>query len=103
MTLKDFLAKAHDLSVDEYHLKEAFKNLIRPSYSETRNLDKSEQDLVFSLVLELRKKVLREHIRYSSSELQAKYLKIWEKRLALGLQENDLKDIKEVIFSFGNK
>ena len=100
MTLQDFLTKAHDRTINHEHLVIAFKDLMRPSYSEVNNLNESDQDLVFNLIMDLRKKVIFDHIHFSESELRSKYNQIWEKRLALGLHENDLKDIKEIFNSF---
>ena len=63
MTLQDFLTKAHDRTINHEHLTIAFKDLMRPSYSEVNNLNESDQNLVFDLIMDLRKKVIFDNFR----------------------------------------
>jgi len=98
MTLKDFLVKVHDRSVNRDHLNRAFKDLIRPSATYD-NLDASDQEFIMDLIYKHRTKLFS-GIHYSQTELDREFYRIWEKRLALGLKENDLKNIKEILHSF---
>lgn len=94
----DFLDKVHDRSVDREHIRRAFYELMRPSYAFI-NLNETDREYLYNLILSHRDKLFQ-NIHLNQTEVDHEYYKIWEKRLALGFHENDLKIFKEVLGSF---
>lgn len=99
MTLQDFLTKVHDRNVDKNHVGIAFRDLMRHNHSSYENLNESDKEFIMSLIFKHRDKLFA-NIHFSQNELDSEYYRIWEKRTALGLKENDLKTIKEILHSF---
>ncbi|MEI6835657.1 MAG: hypothetical protein WCK59_02385 [Candidatus Falkowbacteria bacterium] len=98
MTMQDFLTKVHDRNVNHEHLRRAFFDLMHPSYA-FQNLSTTDREFIYGLILKHRDKLFK-NIYLTQTEINHEYYSIWEKRLALGLLENDLKIIKEVLQSF---
>jgi len=98
MTMPDFLNKVHDRNIDHEHLRRAFFELMHPSYA-FQNLSETDRAFIYDLILKHRDKLFQ-NLHPTETEIDHEYYSIWEKRLALGLLENDLKIIKEILHSF---
>ncbi len=101
MTFQEFLDKAHDSSIDADRLARHFREAMHHNLSYD-NLDEAEKSFVFDIILKYRTKLFK-HERVAGVDLEHAYYRIWEKRHALGLEENDLDKIKEIIYSFKSK
>lgn len=98
MTLQDFLIKAHDRAVDNFHLKIAFKEFMYRNF-DYEHLDESNKNFVLDIIFKHRAKLFA-HEPLSTSDIEHEYYRIWEHREALHLLENDLKNVKEILYSF---
>lgn len=98
MTLQDFLIKAHDREIETEKLKRLFKEMMYHNLNYD-NLDESEKDFILDIILRHRAKLFAGESS-SGSDLEKEYYRIWEKRHSLKLEEDDLKNIKEVLQSF---
>lgn len=101
MTLQDFLIKVHDRNITTDLFKRYFKEMMYRNMS-YEHLDESERAFILDIILRHRTKLFAGESS-SSLDLEREYYRIWEKRRALRLEEEDLKDIKEVLFSFKSK
>lgn len=98
MDLKDFLEKVRDRSLSENLLSRYYREMMYRNLKYD-NLDDSEKNLLLEIILKYRRKLLKGE-KQSLVDLERDYYRIWEKRHALGLEYNDLKMIKELIYSF---
>ncbi len=98
MTLQDFLVKAHDKSINEERLRRYFKEMMYRNFA-YEHLDESEKSFVLDIILRHRTKLFA-HEPLSASDIEHEYYRIWERRHELKLEENDLKNIKEILHSF---
>ncbi len=101
MTLQDFLIKARDRDITIEVLRKYFKEMMYHNLA-YYNLAESEKSFIFDIILKYRAKLFAyEHL--SSSDLEEDYYRIWIKRQELKLEEDDLKKIKEILYSFKSK
>lgn len=98
MDLKDFLEKVRDRSLSESLLSRYYREMMYRNLKYD-NLDESEKNLLLEIILKYRRRLLKGE-KQSLVDLERDYYRIWEKRYALGLEYNDLKMIKELIYSF---
>jgi len=98
MSLEDFLTKAHDRSVSRERLIRAFKEFMYHNH-DYDHLDNSNRDLILNIIMKHRDQVVAG--RHSSSvDIDREYYSIYEHRQSLGLLENDLESIKQILNSF---
>jgi len=100
MTLEDFLAKAHDRETSRERLIRAFKEFMYHNHTYD-NLNSANRDFVLDIILKHRDKFMSGE-RSSSVDIDREYYDIFEHRKDLGLLDNDLKNIKEILNSFKN-
>jgi len=98
MTLQDFLVKAHDRQINEEHLRLAFKELMYHNFA-YEHLDESNKNFILDIIFKHRAKLFANE-PLSASDIDHEYYRIWEHRETLKLLENDLKNIKEILYSF---
>lgn len=98
MTFQEFLSKAHDQSVSTEYLKRYFRETMHHNLSYD-NLDESEKSFVLDIILKHRSKLFA-HEHLSNTDIDREYYRIWERRHALKMEENDLKNIKDILRSF---
>ncbi|PIR13448.1 hypothetical protein COV49_02185 [Candidatus Falkowbacteria bacterium CG11_big_fil_rev_8_21_14_0_20_39_10] len=96
MDIKDLLKNAQHLT--DYEFEQKLNKLARDNYR-YRNLDEKNRGLVFDILKKYRG-YLRKGIGISYSTLQNESYRLYQNRLKLGLTEDDLKDIKEILSSF---
>ena len=100
MTLEDFLEKAHDRNINRERLIRAFKEFMYHNHAYD-NLNSANRDFVLDIILKHRDKLMSgEHS--SSIDIDHEYYNIFEHRQSLGLLDNDLKNVKEILNSFKN-
>ena len=101
MTLEDFLARIRDRSVSRDRLARDFKELFYQSRASHTydHLDSDNQDLVWQIIIKHRDRFLAGE-KASGTDIDREYYNIYEHRHELGLLENDLADIKEILNSF---
>lgn len=100
MDLKDFLEKVRDRSLSENLLSRYYREMMYHNLKYD-NLDDSEKNLLLEIILKYRRRLLKGE-KQSSVDIEREYYQIWEKRHILKLEENDLKNIKEILQSFQN-
>lgn len=98
MTLQDFLIKAHDRGINTELFKRYFKEMMYRNLA-YEHLDESEKAFILDIILRHRAKLFAGESS-SISDLEKEYYRIWERRQAFKLEDNDLKNIKEVLYSF---
>lgn len=98
MTFQEFLGKAHDSSVDKYRLGRYFRETMHHNLAYD-NLNDSEKDFVLDIIMKHRTKLFA-HEHLAEVDIEHEYYRIWEKRHDLHLEENDLKNIKDILHSF---
>jgi hypothetical protein len=98
MTLQDFLVRVHDRGINREHLSRAWREMMLHNLAYD-NLTQENKDFIIDLIFAHREKLFR-NIHLSQSEIDHEYYRIWEKRKTLGLLENDLENVKEVLQSF---
>ncbi len=98
MTLQDFLVKVHDRSINHEHLSRAWREMMIHNLAYD-NLSAENKNYIIDLIFNHREKLFH-NIHLSQSEIDHEYYRVWEKRKTLGLLENDLENIKEVLHSF---
>lgn len=101
MTLQDFLLKVRNPKIETELLKRYYREMMYRNLAHD-NLDESEKSFILDIILHHRAKLFAGETS-SSSDLEKEYYRIWEKRWDLKLEEEDLKNIKEVIYSFKAK
>lgn len=99
MELQDFLLRVKDL--DESHLRLKLHDLIREK-SKYKILDTNNQELIMDIVMEHRDK-WRHGLGISQQKIDKEYHNLYENRSELGLLENDLEVMKEVLMFFKQK
>lgn len=98
MTFQEFLEKAHDRSVPKDRLQRYFRETMYHNLAYD-NLDEANKNFVLDIILKHREKLFaNEHL--SAVDIDHEYYRIWERRHTLNLLENDLKNIKEILYSF---
>jgi CYTH domain-containing protein len=96
MELQDFLLHVKDL--DESHLRLKLHDLIRQNY-DYKILNTNNQELIMDLVMEHRDK-WRKGQGISHQTIEKEYHNLYENRSELGLLENDLRVMKDVLTFF---
>lgn len=96
MDIKDLLKNAQHLT--DYEFEQKLNKLARDNYR-YRNLDEKNRRLVFDILKKYRS-YLRKGIGISYTTLQNESYRLYQDRLKLGLTEDDLRDIKELLNSF---
>ncbi len=96
MDVKDLLKNAQNLT--DYEFGQKLNKLVRDNYR-YRNLDSKNRKLVFDILKKYRS-YLRKGIGISYTTLQRETYRLYQNRIKLGLTENDLKDIKEILNKF---
>ncbi len=96
MDLKDVTSDLRDQT--NYRLEQRFKTMMRtnPRY---RNLDPSNQKLIFDLIAKEKDKA-RQGIKTSGLTIRQDLYHLYQDRIKLGLTYHDLDQIKELLESF---
>ena len=96
MDIKELLATAKNFS--SYELKQKLNNLVRSNYKYS-NLNEKNRQLILDLIAKHLDQI-RDGQGISSTIIQAESYRLYENRIKLGLTEEDLKDIKEILNLF---
>lgn len=96
MDLKDVTKDLKDQTA--YRIEQRFKEMMRtnPRY---RNLDKSNQELIFDLIAKEKNKAIH-GIKTSGYTIREEMYHLYQDRIKLGLTYNDLDQIKDLLESF---
>ncbi|MDD5032438.1 MAG: hypothetical protein PHR36_05395 [Patescibacteria group bacterium] len=93
MDVKDLMSNAKNLTDDEFEQK--LNDLVRNNYRYS-NLNEGNKKIVLDLVKKY-KSYLRKGIGISSTNLRNESYRLYQNRLKLGLTQEDLDDIKEIL------
>ena len=93
MDTKDLMSNAKNLK--DYEFKRKLNDLVRNNYR-YRNLNSANKKIVLDLVKKY-KSYLRKGIGISTTNLRNESYRLYQNRLKLGLTQEDLKDIKEIL------
>lgn len=93
MDIKDLMKNAKNST--DYEFERKLNDLVRDNYRYS-NLNSSNKKIVLDLVKKY-KSSLRKGIGISYSNLRNESYRLYQNRLKLGLTEEDLKDIKEIL------
>jgi len=96
MDVQDLLENAGSLT--DYEFEQRLNKLVRENYR-YKNLDEKNRELIMDVVKKYRT-YLRKGIGISASSIQNETYRLHKKREKLGLTEEDLKDIKEILNEF---
>ncbi len=96
MDVKDLMQNAKHLT--NYEFERKLNKLVRDNYH-YRNLDKKNRKIILDLVKKWKDKI-RRGIGISNSAFRNEMHRLYENRIKLGLSEEDLKDIKEIMNAF---
>ena len=96
MNVKDLMKNVKDMR--DYEFERKLNKLVRDNYR-YKNLDSSNKKVVLDLVKKY-KKDLRRGIYVSEWKLRDEMHRLRRDRLKLKLTEEDLKDIKEILWKF---
>ena len=96
MDIKELLADAKKLDSD--HFGQKLNSLIRDNYR-FKNLDESNKKIVLDLIKKYIGNI-RNGLGINSVAFQNETYKLYSNRAKLGLTEEDLKDIKEILGLF---
>lgn len=99
MNIDDLLDNAKNLT--DYEFEQKLNKLVREN-SSFHNLDEKNKEVVMDLYKKF-KPYLRKGIGISSRRIQNESYKLWKDRNELGLTEEDLKDIKNIMRGFQGK
>ena len=101
MTLEDFLARTRDRSVSRDRLARDFNELLYKSRASHAydHLNSGNLDFVWQIIMKHRDRLLAGE-KASGTDIDREYYDIYEHRHELGLLENDLADVKEILNSF---
>ena len=95
-SLKDLMKKAKNLP--DYEFERGLNKVVREN-SKYRNLDEKNKKIIHELVNKYKPK-LRKGIGIGYVNRRNDYYKLSKNRIKLGLTNEDLKDMKEVIDAF---
>lgn len=98
MDIKDLMKNAKNST--DYEFERKLNDLVRDNYRYS-NLNSSNKKIVLDLVKKY-KAYLRKGIGLSYSNLRNESYRLYQNRLKLGLTEEDLKDIKEILEELRN-
>jgi len=93
MDIKDLMGNAKNLK--DYEFKRKLNELVRSNYRYS-NLNSKNKKIVLDLVKKY-KSYLRKGIGISSTNLRNESYRLYQNRLKLGLTQEDLDDIKEIL------
>jgi len=93
MNIKDLMKDAKDLLDDEFERR--LNKLVRDNYRYA-NLNEENKKIVLDLVKKYKPR-LRRGLGLSLAEVRSERLRLYQQRLELGLTEEDLKDIREIL------
>lgn len=96
MDIKELLANAKNLTSEE--LLRKINSLARDDYR-YGNLDEKNKKIILDLI---KKHIgnIRDGLGISSTVLENEFCRLYQNRIKLGLSEEDLKDIKEILKIF---
>lgn len=94
MELKEIAQKAKDLSPRE--MDREFRNYFARNRERFRHLDENNRDLIMDIIEDHRRKAMR-GVDVSERDIEREYHRLWQRRLDLGLKEQDLDFVKEVL------
>lgn len=98
MDVKDLMGNVKNLT--DYEFERKLNDLVRNNYR-YRNLNSANKKIVLDLVKKY-KSYLRKGIGISSTNLRNESYRLYENRLKLGLTQEDLDDIKEILGELRN-
>ena len=93
MDTKDLMSNAKNLK--DYEFKRKLNDLVRNNYR-YGNLNSANRKIVLDLVKKY-KSYLRKGIGISATNLRNESYRLYQNRLKLGLTQEDLDDIKEIL------
>jgi len=93
MDIKDLMGNAKNLK--DYEFERKLNDLVRNNYRYS-NLNGKNKKIVLDLVKKY-KSYLRKGIGISSTNLRNESYRLYQNRLKLGLTQEDLDDIKEIL------
>jgi hypothetical protein len=96
MDAKDLMSNAVHLTDNEFEQK--LNRLIRENFR-YQNLDQKNREVVMDLFKKYKKKI-RDGVGISTDTLENEMHHLFQERLKLNLTEEDLKDIKEILWMF---
>lgn len=96
MDIKDLMKNIKNMTSDEIENK--LDHMVRTN-SRFSNLDEKNKEIVLDLVEKYKKDVCN-GITITSDKIQHDTHPIYEKRLSLGLTENDIEDIRDILRAF---
>lgn len=96
MNVQDLLKNASSLT--DYEFEQQLNRLVRENYR-YKNLDAKNRKLILDVVKKYRT-YLKKGIPISSTSISNETYRLYKKREKLGLTEEDLKDIKEILKEF---
>jgi len=96
MDVKDLMSNAAHLTDNEFEQK--LNRLIRENFR-YQNLDQKNREVVMDLFRKYKKKI-RDGVGISMDTLENEMHHLFQERLKLNLTEEDLKDIKEILWMF---
>ncbi len=100
MNLEDIAKQSKDLP--SWKLEREFNDYFVRNQERFRHLDENNRQIILDLINKYRQKAMH-GVRPNSLTLQREFHRLWRNRFELGLKENDLDFIKEVITWFGQK
>lgn len=96
MDVKDLMADATHLT--DYEFEQKLNKLIRENFR-YQNLDQKNREVVMDLFKKYKKKI-RDGVGISTDTLNDEMHRLFQERIKLDLTEEDLKDIKEILWMF---
>ncbi len=96
MDIKNLVRNAKQLTSCEFEKK--LNKLVRDNYH-YRNLDRRNRKIILDLIKKWKEKI-RRGTGISDSAFRTEMHRLYKDRIKLGLSEEDLKDIKEIMDAF---
>ena len=96
MDISDLLKDIKNIT--SYQFKQRLNQLVRENYR-YQNLSEENKKLISDLVEKYEEKI-RQGVGITSTIIERELYQLYQKRLKLGLTEEDLKDIREILGMF---
>ena len=97
MDLKDIARQAKDMP--DWKIEREFKEFFIKNKESFRYLDDKNKEVIFGLIDSYKDKA-RRGVHPSAIDIRRDVHNLWRQRLDLGLRENDLDLIKDILSSF---